>query len=61
MSDPTLNEAAKKPKQLQIKHNINLQKELYAVGSERGADGENDLAEHVTRFAKRLNDIIASA
>ena len=77
MSDPKLNEAAKKPKQSQskkprmmtnlelcdfiIKHNIKSEKELYAVASERRADGENDLAEYVTRFPKRLNDIIASA
>ena len=64
MSDPKLNEAAKKPKQLQskkprmmtnlelcdfiTKHNIKSEKELYAVASERRADGENDLAEYVT-------------
>ena len=76
MSEPKLNEAAKKPKQLQskkprvmtnlelcdfiIKHNIKSEKELYAIASERRADGENDLAEYVTRFPKRLNDIIAS-
>ena len=77
MSDPKLNEAVKKPKQLQsrkprmmtnleicdfiTKHNIKSEKELYAVASERRADGENDLAEYVTRFPKTLNDIIASA
>ena len=44
-----------------IKHNIKSEKELYAVASERRADGENDLAEYVTRFPKRLNNIIASA
>ena len=44
-----------------VKHNIRSEKELYAIANQRRVDGEQDLAEYVTKFGKEINENISSA
>ena len=44
-----------------VKHNIRSEKELYAIANQRRVDGEQDLAEYVTKFPKKINENISSA
>ena len=44
-----------------VKHNIQSEKKLYAIAIQRRVDGEQDLAEYVTKFPKKINENISSA
>ena len=44
-----------------VKHNVRSEKELHALANQHRADGEQDLAEHVTKFPKKINENISSA